>query len=79
MSVAVSLSCPKQSEKEACTILGSPLDVLEDPVEFSKFLRRHFVEELLSDHHQEYTAFLVHEQLVDWEQEVRKIFTIPLL
>ena len=72
MSVAVSLSCAKELGRQACTILGSPLDVLEDPVEFSKFLRRRFVEELLSDHRQEYTAFLVHEQLVHWEQEVRK-------
>ena len=72
MSVAVSLSHAKEVGKEACTILGSPLDVLDDPVQFSQLLRRRFVEELLSDRRQEYTAFLVYEQLADWEQEVRK-------
>ena len=56
----------------ASTILGHPLDVLDDVIAFSKFLRTYFVEELLNDHCQDYTAFLVLDPLLDWEQEVRK-------
>lgn len=74
MSVAVSLSHAKELGKEVhvCTILRYPLDVLDDLVEVSQLLWRCFVEELLSDRCQEYTAFLVHEELSNWEQEVRK-------
>lgn len=47
--------------------------MLDDQVELSRLLHRRFVEELLSDHRQEYSAFLVYEQLADWEQEVCKL------
>lgn len=81
MSVAISLSHFKELGKIACQILGAPFDMLDDPGVFSKCLCAHFVEEPLSDCCHHYTAFLVHEQLVNWEASFYKMvsLTVPLV
>ena len=72
MSVAVSLSHAKELGTGVCAILGVSANLLENPIVLSKLLRQKFVEELQSEHCHNYTAFLVHDELLNWEEEVLK-------